>query len=48
MSIIGWSTRIRHAYMVFGIVFKFDQWFIPRICHAIGKPYNANDCDGEY
>ena len=34
-----------NAYMVLGIVFKFDQWFIPRICHAVGEPFNADDCD---
>jgi len=36
-----------NAYMVLGIVFEFDQWFIPRICHAVGKPFNADDCDDE-
>ena len=33
--------------MLLGIVFEFDQWFIPRICHAIGKLYNADVCGGD-
>jgi hypothetical protein len=33
--------------MVLGVVFEFDQWFIPRICHAIGKPHFVNDCSSE-
>jgi len=41
------STRIGHAYILLGIVFEFDQWFTARICHAIGKLYNADVCGGD-
>jgi hypothetical protein len=29
---------------VLDIVFEFDQWFIPCICHAIGNPVNVTSC----
>jgi hypothetical protein len=31
-----------YAYVVLDIVFEFDEWFIPRICHANGKPDSFN------
>ena len=38
------STRMAYAYVVLDIVFEFDQWFIPRICHAIGFLVNVTSC----
>jgi hypothetical protein len=40
----GCPLECLHADLVLDIVYEFNQWFIPRICHANGKPDSFNTC----